>query len=287
MEDPITIPRWGKVAMGGALLSISLAAGALGLVLNVAHGLEAGLAPGIAFGLADGAKILIPLVAGVIGWTRQTKITAAICVAVSLWSAINVYLDGAGRDLLAKQHGATAYVSQAETIAELKQQKASYEALAAAEAKKGRCGTNCVALTKQAQDASAKLQDARTKQATMAPVEISGLAATVAMAAGGRQESIGRGVAAIRAFLFLALIEGLVWLSVPAMRLLMAVSPKPRPIEPGPTKKAKPKAIRKKKPKQLTYQPAITAKVDGRTIAGRRKKLANDDANFVPAIVRT
>jgi hypothetical protein len=61
----------------------------------------------------------------------------------------------------------------------------------------------------------------------------------------------------------------------------------PQPVEPEPTKKAKPKVPRKKKLKQLTYQPAITAKVDGRTIAGRRRKLANDDADFVPAIART
>jgi hypothetical protein len=61
----------------------------------------------------------------------------------------------------------------------------------------------------------------------------------------------------------------------------------PPPVEPEPTKKAKPKAARKKKPKQLTYQPVITAKVDGRTIAGRRRKLANDDADFVPAFAAT
>ena len=103
------IPNWTKWLAGLALLAIALAAGTLGLVLNVSHGLEAGLAAGVAFGLADGAKVLIPLTAGMIGWSRQMKITAAVCVAVSLWSAVNVYLDGAGSAFLAKQQGAEAY----------------------------------------------------------------------------------------------------------------------------------------------------------------------------------
>jgi hypothetical protein len=69
----------------------------------------------------------------------------------------------------------------------------------------------------------------------------------------------------------------------PRRKEKVAVAVEPITIEPEPTKKAKPKAVRKKKLKQITYQPAISAKVDGRTIAGRRRKLANDDADFVPA----
>jgi hypothetical protein len=40
------------------------------------------------------------------------KITAAICVAVSLWSVVNVYLDGAGAAILAKQHASEAYADK-------------------------------------------------------------------------------------------------------------------------------------------------------------------------------
>jgi hypothetical protein len=62
----------------------------------------------------------------------------------------------------------------------------------------------------------------------------------------------------------------------------------PVTIDPDPApKKAKPKATRKKKLKQITYQPAISAKVDGRTIAGRRRRVANDDGDFVPATAAT
>ena len=119
MNHNTTIPRWAKWVGGLALLAIALAAGTLGLTLNVTHGLEAGLAAGIAFGLADLAKISIPLVAGLIGWTRQLKLTAAVCVAVSLWSAVNVYCDRAGQALLAREHGAEAYADKAKAIAEL------------------------------------------------------------------------------------------------------------------------------------------------------------------------
>lgn len=135
MRKDLTLP-WGQCAIGGALLAVAITAGAVCLTLNVMHGLEAGLAAGIAFGLADLGKILLPVVAGLIGWSRQMKATAAICVAVSLWSAVNVYLDGAGRDLLARQHRQSVYADAQKQLAELEADAASLRALTAAEAAK-------------------------------------------------------------------------------------------------------------------------------------------------------
>lgn len=220
MRKDTIIPPWVKWSTGLALLAIALAAGTLGLVLNVAHGLEAGLAAGIAFGLADGAKVLIPLVAGLIGWSRQLKLTAAICVAVSLWSAVNVYMDGAGAALLAREHGAQSYVDKAKAIAELEAEAARLDAQAAEEARHGGCGPNCRALNEQASQARQRLSEARERRANAKPVEISGLAAMIAMASGASQDGIARGIGAVKAALFLMLIEALVWLSVPAMALL-------------------------------------------------------------------
>jgi hypothetical protein len=230
--------NWTKWTAGLALLAIALAAGTLGLVLNVAHGLEAGLAAGIAFGLADGAKVLIPLTAGMIGWSRQMKITAAVCVAVSLWSAVNVYLDGAGSAFLAKQQGAEAYEAQAKAIAELEAEVVRLTALAAAEAKKGGCGQNCKAVNDQAAAVRQQLADARQARAEAKPVEVSGLAAMIAMMSGAGADEIARGIGAVKAGLFLLLIEALVWLSMPAMALLkdaasrdIAAEPVASPIE--------------------------------------------------------
>ena len=220
MSKDSRISTWAKWAGGVSLLTIALAAGTLGLILNVSHGLEAGLAAGIAFGLADGAKVLIPLVAGLIGWTRQMRITAAICVAVSLWSATNVYLDGSGAAILAKQHASEAYADEAKAIAELEAEATRLSSLAAEEVKRKSCGPNCRALNEQGSAARQRLQEARAVKAEAKPVEISGLAAMIAMASGAATDGIARGIGAVKALLFLALIEVLVWLSVPAMALL-------------------------------------------------------------------
>lgn len=216
--------NWTKWTAGLALLAVALAAGTLGLVLNVAHGLEAGLAAGIAFGLADGAKLLIPLVAAMIGWTRQMKLTAAVCVAVSLWSAVNVYMDGAGRAILAKQHGQEAYATQAKAIAEAEGEVARLTALAAQEAAQGGCGKNCRAINEQIETARQRLAEARASHAEAKPVEASGLASVIAMMSGVKADEIARGIGAVKAALFLLLIEALVWLSVPATALLKEAS---------------------------------------------------------------
>ena len=230
MNKPM--PRWGQWAGGLCLLAVSLTAGTLGLVLNVSHGLEAGIAAGIAFGLADGAKVLIPLTASMIGWSRQMKITAALCVAVSLWSAVNVYLDGAGSAFLAKQQGAEAYEAQAKAITELEAEMARLTALAAAEAKNKGCGKNCAAVNDQAAAVRQQLADARQARANTMPIEVSGLAGLIAMASGASADGIARGIGAVKAALFLLLIEALVWLSVPAMALLTDAAKRGIAVEP-------------------------------------------------------
>jgi hypothetical protein len=103
------MPRWAQWLGGGTVLAIAVAAGATGLAINVLHGLEVSLAAAIFFGLADLTKIVLPIVAGIIGWTKQMRITALVCVVVSIWCASNAYLDGAGTRLADKQHDADQY----------------------------------------------------------------------------------------------------------------------------------------------------------------------------------
>lgn len=225
-----TIPRWGQWATGGTMLAVALTAGTLGLVLNVSHGLEAGLAAGIAFGLADVGKIIIPIVAGVIGWSTQMRATAVICVLVSVFCAVNYYADHSGRDLIAKQHGETVYADKAKAIAELEAEASRLSALAAEEAKRGGCKQNCRALMVQASEARQRLDTARTLRADAKPVEASGLAVMVSMASGAKADNVVRSIGAVTAALFLALIELLVWLSVPAMRLLSQAAKKSEPV---------------------------------------------------------
>jgi hypothetical protein len=226
MQNTTPIPRWAKWSGGLALLAIALAAGCLGLTLNVMHGLETGLAAAVAFGLADGAKIVVPIVCGIVGWTKQTQFTAAICVLASLWAATNTYLDRAGRELLAKEHGQTVYTDAERGIGELTAEAASLRSMAEKEAGRKGCGQNCRDLTAKAADAARRLQDARAKRAVIQPVEASGLAAMLAMAGVGTTDRIARALGAVKAALFILLVEALVWLSVPAAALLGHTSPR-------------------------------------------------------------
>ena len=93
-------------------------------------------------------------------------------------------------------------------------------ALAAAEAKNKGCGKNCKAVNDQATAVRQQLAEARQARARTKPVEVSGLAGLIAMASGASADGIARGIGAVKAALFLLLIEALVWLSMPAMALL-------------------------------------------------------------------
>ncbi len=225
MHADLTLPRWAHYASGGVLMAVAVTAGGLSLTLNVAHGLETGLAAGIAFGLADIGKIVIPIVAGAIGWSRQMRITAVICVAVSLWCAVNYYADGQGRELLAREHGETVYTDAERHITELETEADRLSSLATEEARRGGCGPNCRGLMNQAASARQRLEAARSSRAALTPAEIGGLAAIIAAVTGADTDRTARGLGAVKAVLFLALIEALVWLSMPAMALLaMAMS---------------------------------------------------------------
>ena len=226
MHTNFALPRWAKWAAGDVLMAVAVTAGAVSLILNVAHGLETGVAAGVAFGLAETAKIIIPVVAGLIGWSLQMRLTAAICVVVSLWCAVNYYADTQGRELLARVHGEKIYADAEKQITELEAEAARLSSLAAEEAERGGCGPNCRALMDKASDARQRLNAARQLRATLTPVETSGLAAMIALASGANTDRIARSIGAIKAVMFLALIEALVWLSVPAVALLvMAARP--------------------------------------------------------------
>jgi hypothetical protein len=137
------MPRWAQWLGGGTVLAIAVAAGATGLAINVLHGLEVSLAAAIFFGLADLTKIVLPIVAGIIGWTKQMRITALVCVVVSIWCASNAYLDGAGTRLADKQHDADQYTAAQDDVARIEKEVAALDDRAAQESAKGGCGKQC------------------------------------------------------------------------------------------------------------------------------------------------
>lgn len=226
---PNLLPRFGQAISGSVLLGIAVTAGATGLYLNVNHGLQVSVAAGVLFGLADATKIVLPIVAGAIGWSKQMKVTAVICVAVSLWCATNAYLGQAGQNIAVKQHGADQYSIAKDAVAKLEADVSKFDAQAQAEAKNKGCGKQCRFLTERADKARQSLEEARTALKSATPVALSGY------------EKIS---SAVTAGLFLFLIEALVWLAVPAMSSLrQALS---TPVSAEKPKKA-PKPVTKKK----------------------------------------
>jgi hypothetical protein len=281
-KESKTLPRWVQWSAGLGLMSVAVTAGGLSLVLNVSHGLEAGIAAAVAFGLGDTGKIIIPIVAGAIGWSRQMKITSAICVAVSLWCAVNYYADYHGRDLLTKQHEQQAYGDKAKAIAELESEVSRLTKLANEEAKKGGCGKNCKTVNDQIADARKKLAEARTEKAEARPVEISGLATMIAMAMNANADTVARGLGMVKAALFLLLIECLVWLSVPAIALLRQA----RKVEEKKTSPVVAKIIAdalEAKPIRTREQRSQAAKKGWETRRANQKKWTKIDAYFEPA----
>lgn len=271
MKQPSRIPRWAQFLIGGVMLSIALAAGIVSLVLNVSHGLNVGLAAGITFGLADIGKIAIPIVAGIIGWSMQMRSTAIVCVLVSLFCATNYYADRHGRHLIEAQHGEAVYADKAKAISELEAKVSSLDALVTAEAANGGCGPNCRALMQQASEARKSLQNARKARSQAKPVEASGLAVMISMSAGTKVEGTARGLGAVNAVLFLALLEALVWLSVPAMRALNMAATTPA---------VKPVARREKRSqpvKNATKKPTIRK---SRKVEQKRKQTAQQVAKL-------
>ena len=59
--------------------------------------------------LAAVAVVAVPVAASILGWSRHLRITAAICVALTVWSAVNAYSAKQGAAILAAQSSQAAY----------------------------------------------------------------------------------------------------------------------------------------------------------------------------------
>jgi hypothetical protein len=262
------IPRWGQVTVGAVLLSIAVTAGLTGLKINVFHGLEVSPEAGILFGLADLSKLALPIIAGLIGWSRQMRITAAVCVVVSLWCASSAYMSGAGQQIAGKQHGADQYSLAKDAVTKADAEVTRLNTAVDAERKNGGCGKQCKFLLEQADKARQEAKEARTALASTTAVDVTGNERTAS---------------AITAGLFLFLIEALVWLSVPAMKVLASATARVAPVVTEKPKKA-PKPVTKKKTTRRTQKAVQKLMTDALKKPDRRRKgmkIRND--NFVTA----
>jgi hypothetical protein len=60
--------------------------------------------------LAAVGIVAVPVAASILGWSRHFKVTAAICVALTVWSAVNAYSSKQGKAILDAQSSQNAYV---------------------------------------------------------------------------------------------------------------------------------------------------------------------------------
>lgn len=253
------LSRRAQVISGVSLLAIAVCAGATGLYINVSHGLDVSVPAGILFGLSDLTKVMLPIVCGIIGWSRQMRVTAIVCVIASLWCASTAYLNGAGEQIAGKSHEASQYAGKKAQVEALEVQVASLDAQAAAEAKKGGCGKQCRYISERADKARLEAKEARAALASAKAVDVTGYE---------------RLVSAVTAGLFLVLVEALVWTSVPAMALLNAPQPKARKAKKAKKRKAVAKKVDWTRPEAYAKAPRMTksGKIDGRTRQGRAVK---------------
>lgn len=237
------LSRPAQVISGASLLGIAIVAGATGLKINVFHGLEVSPEAGVLFGLADLTKIVLPIVAGIVGWTRQMRLTALVCVTVSLWCAFTAYTGGAGQQIAGKQHGADQYVLAKDAVTKADAEVTRLTAAVDTERKAGGCGKQCKFLQGSLETARQEAKEARTALASAKAVDVNGY------------ERIG---AAVTAGMFLFLVEALVWLSVPAMRLLSTSRPAARKRKAQKKRRTTPQVNALKKSVGIAVSPRIT-----------------------------
>jgi hypothetical protein len=172
--------------------------------------------------LAAVAVVAVPVAASILGWSRHLRITAAICVALTVWSAVNAYSTKQGAAILSAQSAQAAYTS---ALADEKAARATLaritetgdadeltklQALASAEREKA-CrrsrSDECTSAKAEEKAATARVSDAKARdkaQATLAnakqeakagPAEASMVATVIAAQLGADAASVARYIA--------------------------------------------------------------------------------------------
>ena len=249
MKTNTALPRWGQWAAGLTLTGAAIAAGATSLTLNVLYGWQIGPAAAVTFGLADLAKITIPIVCVAIGWTWQSRLTLVLCAIVSLTCAASYFADREAGPLLARETRSAVYTgAQADMVRARTELAAIHETgdatalsqaanlaqtRAKAEAANGGCRKRCLAASAEAtallerlskakrRDAlQAQLANAKQEARSSAGPRSTGRGLMLAAATGGNASQIEKWLAGAMSVLKIALLETLVYLSIPGATLL-------------------------------------------------------------------
>lgn len=260
---PNTTPRIWQAISGVSLLAISLTVGLTSMRMNVNAGLQVGTESAIIFGAADAARLILPLVCGIIGWSRQLKAIAVLCVVASLFCAVTAFHSGSDQHLASKQAGAGQFEMAKADVAKADARVASLDASVAQETRNKGCGTVCKGLKEEAKQARAELSTAKAKLETAKPVAISGTETLESW---------------IKSILLLIIVEALVWLSLPAVLCFKLAFAAHKTTKRKGRKSGKPSGTKKAKPVAKTnvvaFPPRLTksGKIDGRSRQARAVK---------------
>ena len=98
-----------RIFTGAALAIMAAVAVRVDVLNNWQYGLS--ISPELAsiLVLAAIGVIAIPVAAAILGWSRHLRITAAICVALTVWSAVNAYSAKQGAAILAAEGAQVRY----------------------------------------------------------------------------------------------------------------------------------------------------------------------------------
>lgn len=235
MIDNRSIVGIGEWLLGGAFALLALTAGAISLMMNVTFGLQVSWLAALVFVLSDGAKILLPMIAAVLGWDIRRRIAWGLAVAISVTAALSSLLEGQAQRLKDTQaaaltaNGARADMERARKELSMIAEPTSVDALrvltqeaqdkADREAARGGCGAKCEAareiavklvtrlgLAEQRDKLQAQLAMAKeTAEAT--PITALGATDTLAALTGGDQAQIAMITGIAISVVMLAILE--------------------------------------------------------------------------------
>lgn len=254
------ISRVAQAISGFSLLAVALTVGLTGMKLNIDNGLKTGVEAAVIFAAADAARMILPLVCGVLGWTKQMKAVALVCVAASLFCAVTAFLSGADQHRAEKQAAADHYAAIQADVVKADDRVRSLDTQVVDEGKNKGCKSICQALQREAAQARTELAAAKAKAETVHPVAVS---------SGETLET------RIKAFLLLLIVESTVWLSIPAMTCLRSAFTGPKPTVRKKRTTAKPKKIKvADKTNVIELAPRLTkaGNIDRRSKAARAVK---------------
>ncbi len=221
---------------GTALLMIGIGfgAGAISLVLNISHGLEASLAGAAACGLADLARQSVPVIAATRGWSKQLKYAIMALGLFSVFNISNYIADQYGRTIWTAMKADDGKALRAAEIAELKAKIAAFAEqrksttltqLADDERKNKFCGNQCKKFQSLADEAQrrealeVKVDKLIKANEDVSPIDVEGFA--VALVAGGMSPMAAKTtMLALRGFGMLLVVDMLVYFLIPGFAWL-------------------------------------------------------------------